>query len=255
MSHASESPMRVTADGLGGPLSGWGAAAGWRMSGGAATALAAAALMAGTTFLHGRMTDRWVVRDVSAELKQAAEMLESRFPKECGSWEIEEELPFDPQELKRAGAVGHVSRVYHNRKNKGRVTAFVVCANARDASGHTPDRCYPGAGFEIAETEHRETIPLADGGSAEAYTGTFRKQGKTLRVYWTYGVEGRWLAPQLARIELAGAKAVFKVYAIIEETSLPPGVGSRMCVDLLTKILPEFNAAAGWSTGPSQDGA
>jgi len=210
---------------------------------GIVTVIIAALAVGGTTLLHGRMTERWTGRNVAAELQRAAEQLQRHFPVNCGDWELSEELESSPEELKRAGAVGHVSRAYFNRKSKARLSVFVVCATPHDASGHTPDRCYPGAGFEIAETEHRLTIPLDDGRSAEVFTGTFRKTGQTLRVFWTYGFDGRWVAPQIARIELAPAKAVYKLYVIMDETPLPPGVGSKVCTEFMSSLLPQFDAA------------
>jgi hypothetical protein len=204
---------------------------------------AALAMVVGATYLQGRMTDRWSGRNVTAELKRAATLLEARFPERFAGWETAEEIEASPRELEKAGAVGHVSRIYKNAKSKAAVSTFVVCATPRDASGHTPDRCYPGAGFEIAETEHRETVPLSDGRDAQVFTGTFRRAGQTLRVFWTYGVEGAWVAPQLARIELADAKAVYKLYAIIDETPLPGGVGAKVCREFLADLLPRFDAA------------
>ena len=223
-----------------------------RASSGMVTAIAAAAVVIGATYLQGRMTDRWTGRNVAAELQQSAERLEKLFPKAVGAWEAVEELESHPEELERAGAVGHISRSYSNTKSKARLSAFVVCATPHDASGHTPDRCYPGAGFEIAETEHRMTVPLADDRTAEVFTGTFRKSGQTLRVFWTYGVDGRWIAPQIARIELAAAKAVYKLYVIIDETPLPPGVGSKVCVDFMGATLANFDAALREETQPGQ---
>jgi len=205
----------------------------------------ALAMVVGATYLQGRMTDRWSGRNVTAELKQAAVLLETRFPDRFGGWEGGEEIAASPRELLKAGAVGHVSRIYRHAKSKAVVSTFVVCATPRDASGHTPDRCYPGAGFEIAETEHRETVPLPDGREAHVFTGTFRRAGQTLRVFWTYGVEGAWVAPQIARIELADAKTVYKLYAIIDETSLPPGAGGKVCRQFLAEVLPAFDAALG----------
>jgi hypothetical protein len=118
---------------------------------------------------------------------------------------------------------------------------FVVCATPSDASGHTPDRCYPSAGFEIAEQEHRETITLEDGGTAEAFSGSFKKPGESLRIFWTYAVTGKWIAPQIARIELANNASVFKIYAIIDETAMPRGEGSRMGLQFLSDLIPEFD--------------
>jgi len=214
-----------------------------RSSRGMMTVIAAALVVLGATYLQGRMTDRWTGRNVTAELQQSAELLERLFPTSGGGWEAAEELTSSSEELERAGAVGHISRAYANRKSKARLSAFVVCATPHDASGHTPDRCYPGAGFEIAETEHRLTVPLADDRTAEVFTGTFRKAGQTLRVFWTYGVDGRWIAPQIARIELAASKAVYKLYVIIDETPLPPGLGTKVCTDFMTVMLDKFDAA------------
>jgi len=219
---------------------------------GIVTVIIAALVVGGTTYLHGRMTERWTGRNVAAELQWAAEQLQRHFPVSYGDWELSEELESSPEELKRAGAVGHVSRAYFNRKSKARLSVFVVCATPHDASGHTPDRCYPGAGFEIAETEHRLTIPLDDGRSAEVFTGTFRKTGQTLRVFWTYGFDGRWVAPQIARIELAPAKAVYKLYVIMDETPLPPGVGSKVCTEFMSSLLPQFDAAVKEATPSEQ---
>ncbi len=225
-----------------------------KLSGGMLTAIAAFGVVVGTTYLHGRMTDRWTGQNVAAELQQAAELLEKRFPKHCGDWEVAEELDSSPEELKRAGAVGHISRSYVNTRSKAQLSAFVVCATPHDASGHTPDRCYPGAGFEIAETEHRQTVPLADGRNAEVFTGTFRKAGQTLRVFWTYSMEDKWVAPQIARIELANARAVYKVYVIIDESTLPPGVGAKVCAEFLSDVLTQFDAALKEPNPASQPG-
>ncbi|MEI6239292.1 MAG: exosortase-associated EpsI family protein [Planctomycetia bacterium] len=209
---------------------------------GLVTVVLAAVLVVGVTVVQGMFTDRWSGRNVKAELKDAAERLEARFPSRFGSWEYVQELASDPKQLERAGAVGHISRLFTNRETGAKVSAFIVCATPHDASGHTPDRCYPGAGFEIAESEHRQSIPLEDGRMAETFTGTFRKTGQTLRVFWTYGVDGRWVAPQIARIELAGTSAVYKLYAIIDETRLPGGEATVICGDFLSALLPEFDA-------------
>jgi hypothetical protein len=200
-------------------------------------------LVAGVTVVQGMLTDRWSGRNVAADLKQAAELLETKFPNKFGEWEFVQELASDQKQLERAGAVGHISRLFANRETGAKVSVFIVCATPHDASGHTPDRCYPGAGFEIAEAEHRQSIPLADGRTAETFTGTFRKTGQTLRVFWTYGADGRWIAPQIARIELAGTSAVYKLYAIIDETRLPGGQALVVCADFLSALLPAFDAA------------
>jgi hypothetical protein len=228
-------------------------------------AAVAVALLVVVTVLQGRWTERWAERQDHV-LEAAARRLEDSFPETFGEWALDRPLETSKAELDRAGAVGSVSRVYLNRKTKAAVSAFVVCATPHDASGHTPDRCYPGAGFEIAEPEHRETITLGDGRIAEAYTGTFAKQGQTLRVFWTYGVPEKkkqepgagdtspgaavdgpqplvWQAPQIARIALNDYPAVYKLYAIIDQTKMASSRATSECSNFIANALPAFEAA------------
>lgn len=209
----------------------------------------------GVTVAQGYMTDRWTGKNVSEELRKDAARLESSFPKEFGSWKMIGETEADPAQLKAAGAVGHISREYQNVDNGARVGVFVVCATPSDASGHTPDRCYPSAGFEIAEQEHRENISLPDGKTAEAFSGSFKKPGESLRIFWTYAVTGKWVAPQIARIELANSLVVFKIYAIIDETAMPRGEGSRTGLQFLADLIPEFDRAIFVAADAAQVGA
>jgi len=227
------------------------------------TIAAALVLVVGVTFLQGSWTERWAKRR-DDELVTAAVRLERAFPTAFGDWKLDRELETSKAELERAGAVGSVSRVFRNAKTKTAISTFIVCATPHDASGHTPDRCYPGAGFEIAEQEHRETIDLTDGRVAEAYTGTFAKQGQTLRVFWTYGVPAdgagadgdappaggdagaaqlSWVAPQIARITLHDYPAVYKLYAIIDQTKLLGSRATKECSEFIAQLLPAFEAA------------
>jgi hypothetical protein len=209
----------------------------------------AALLVVGTTVVQGRWTERWtpISRD---EVIQAAALLEERFPQQFGEWEMERTLESDPKELEAAGAVGHVSRLYRNSRTKARISAFVVCALPYDASAHTPDRCYPGAGFTIGESEHRVKIGLGANRQAEAFTGTFVKAGQTLRIFWTYGVPGdvsdgqlEWLAPQLARIALTGEPSVYKLYAIADQTRIGTSQSMVECENFIAQLVPAFDAA------------
>ncbi|MFM9058733.1 MAG: exosortase-associated EpsI family protein [Planctomycetaceae bacterium] len=228
--------------------------------------LATILLVAGVTVVQGRWTERWAERHDEA-LGESARRLEQSFPTTFGEWRQDRQLETSKAELDRAGAVGSVSRVYRNQKTKTAVSAFVVCATPHDASGHTPDRCYPGAGFEISEPEHRETITLRDGRVAEAFTGTFAREGTVLRVFWTYGVPDtkpreagepepakdeqaadgppplKWVAPQIARIALNEFPAVYKLYAIIDQSKMPSTRATAECSDFIAEALPAFEAA------------
>jgi hypothetical protein len=217
---------------------------------------AAVALVAAATVVQGRWTERWapISRD---EVIAAARLLEERFPNTFGEWQVERELESDPKEIEAAGAVGHISRLYRNNRTKARVSAFVVCALPYDASAHTPDRCYPGAGFTIGESEHRVKVPVGDGRSAEVLTGTFAKAGQTLRIFWTYGVAGDagdgridWVAPQLPRIALSGEPSVYKLYAIADQTRVGTSQSMVECEGFISQLAPALDAALAGADNP-----
>lgn len=209
--------------------------------------LAAVLLVGAATAAQGWWTGRWASQSDPAALNRAARALENSFPTTFGDWEWdrEEKVKSDPKELDRAGAVGHVSRSYRNVRTKAKVATFVVCATPYHASAHTPDRCYPGAGFEIVESEHRVPVKLEDGREAETFTGTFSKDGQTVRVFWTYGLKNRWIAPQLARIALQneGVDAVYKLYVITDETHLRNAQSIDSCSDFIATLLPALDKA------------
>jgi hypothetical protein len=238
------------------------------------TAALAGLLVLGVTVVQGTWTERWVRQDDGGRLAEAAQLLERVFPERFGDWVYEQELDSNTQELARAGAVGHISKLYRNTRTNARVSAFVVCATPHDASGHTPDRCYPGAGFEIGETEHRHEVKLPDGTEVETFTATFRKAGQTLRIFWTYGIPDgpggdtkgsdakgsdakgageqggeqetgtgrfRWIAPGIARIALSGQPAVYKLYAIIDQTKFTTSQATAECSDFIAAGLAALN--------------
>ena len=191
-----------------------------------------------TTIVQGQWTDRWSGVDVGEALARGGRRLEEQFPRSCGDWKAVNDLAPDTRGLERAGAIGHVSRVYRHQGTGGLATVFAVCATPHDASGHTPDRCYPGAGFQAEEAESRRSVPLADGRTADVFTGTFAKAGQTLRIFWTYGGDGRWIAPPIARLGLAGRSFVYKLYVIVDATG--PGVAEAKATGeaFLAELLP-----------------
>lgn len=209
--------------------------------------VAAVILVAIVTVLQGLWTDRWASGIDAEAMRRSARALEESFPVRFGDWEWDEAIQAtsDPKELARAGAVGHVARTYRNARTRTTISTFVVCATPYDASAHTPDRCYPGAGFEIVEAEHRLKVPLSDGREAETFTGTFRKDNQSLRLFWTYGLKHRWVAPQLARISLQNERvnSVYKLYAIFDETKTGSAQGMEECKDFLAALLPALDAA------------
>jgi len=163
--------------------------------------------------VQGRWSDRW--GDPGADARKVAVRLQD-IPLNVGNWEGSDSEA-DLRELEAAGAVGHVTRVYRNKVTGTAVSLYLICGHSRDISVHTPDRCYPAAGFE--KLARPSEFKLTDAGAAaEFQTTTFRKEEtegiRHVRVFWTWSEDGQWTAPTAARRAFAGVPALFKLYFI-----------------------------------------
>jgi hypothetical protein len=179
-----------------------------------------AALVLATAIVQGLWSDRWT--DSSADSQYLAERID-RLPLKLGDWQGED-IAAAPRELRAAGAVGHLSRIYRNRLTGEQVSLFLICGHMRHVSVHTPDRCYPANGFEQQGEPQHFTIKTS-AGPVETFTTTFRQEEATgvhkQRVFWTWGYEAQWQAPDNPRVTFGGVRALYKLYLI---TSVPPSV-------------------------------
>jgi hypothetical protein len=198
---------------------------------------AAVVLIAAAAVYQGLQEGRWIGRTASAELQSFAARLEN-VPMNIGEWEGTDDQQ-DPQILEVAGVVGAVSRTYTHRYTSDKVSIFLVCADRRAVSTHTPDKCYQAAGFKVAEPPqpyHLSTTSLAgDGGDTGKQTKSEERAGEiTLlngayvlesphgtqrqRVFWAWSKDGTWIAPEGdARWKLRGSDAWYKLYIFASE--------------------------------------
>ena len=56
-----------------------------------------------------------------------------------------------------------------------------------------------------------------------------------------------WIAPQIARIALVHEPAVYKLYAIVDETRLTSSQAMVECEDFISQLLPMLDTAIGGS--------
>lgn len=176
--------------------------------------------------------------DAATELQHAGEVLEARFPQSFEDWEFVKEMPVDAAQLKPDGAGRYISRLFKNKKTGTELVVFALCAAPHYAvDGHAPEALLSGGGFTAGPAE-RQSITLKNGRTAEVFTRTYRKQGQTLRVLWAYGGDGKWIAPQIHRIELAGRATVYKLYAVSDATRISIDESTAACNDFLSTLLP-----------------
>ncbi len=181
---------------------------------------AAAVLMMGVScYYQGIWSERW---GEFPELQIYADQL-PEVPMDVGEWHAIDAGKSDERTRTISGAVGELNRVYTNPAGK-EVRVMIMCARFRDVFYHTPDRCYPAAGFEMLSEPQHEVIVLSNGKDAEFFTTTFRKSEVTgtheERGYWSWTADGTWKAPSQEKIEFAGTRALYKIYVF---GNMPPG--------------------------------
>jgi hypothetical protein len=223
-------------------------------------------VIVGLTAFEIQMTDRLSGTNVSAE--QRAELLE-KVPINIGDWHGEDKAT-DPNVRKTAGAIGAVSRSYRNSRTGEQVDLWLIVGHAREVSGHTPDICYPAAGFS-AQADENSSYTILFGDNSEAFpcfTNTFRKEDVTgqhlVRVFWSWfnpvdkTHEGKvtWETSGNARWHFGNTRALYKMYFTSMMRDPKETADLSACVRFAKEFLPEVNKALSEVyNGPAEAGS
>ena len=205
---------------------------------------AAVLLMGVSCFYQGKWSERW---GSFPELAIFAEQLEE-IPMNIGEWQGEDNQKSDERILQLSGAAGELVRTYRNAAGE-QVQVMLMCARFRDVFYHTPDRCYPAAGFEMQSQPQRDVI---DG--AHFFTTTFLKSEPTgthaERGYWSWSADGEWLAPTNEKLTFAGERALYKLYVF---GAIPASEDARAEHDYLSDFIRAFMPALETALRPAME--
>ena len=201
-------------------------------------------LMGVTCYYQGKWSERW---GEFPELEIFAEQLKE-IPKSVGEWQGEDEQQTDERILRLSGAAGELVRTYRNAAGE-EVRVMLMCARFRDVFYHTPERCYPAAGFEMQSQPQREVID-----DAQFFTTTFLKSEPTgthsERGYWTWSADGEWLAPANEKLTFAGERALYKLYVF---GAIPTSETARSDHDFLGDFIRVFMPAVETALRPAME--
>jgi hypothetical protein len=169
-----------------------------------------------TSIQQGYWTQRW--EDNTSEELAALAKAYAQIPLTVGDWEGEKSKEQGNQrELQAAGAVGHLSANYTNPKTGQVVSVYMICGASRDVSIHTPEACYPGAGFLMEGKTQKYTLGSSSS-PAEFTTAVFTKSTaagtQRLRLFWAWTVDGNWQSPDYPRLVFGGRQSLNKIYLI-----------------------------------------
>ena len=201
--------------------------------------LGSIALLLGAGYYHGISTDRWTPRGASLN---AIAQLET-IPRQIGDWKgVDQEMKLE--ELAGAGIRGGLTRIYTNDRKGERITMMILYGKANQLSVHTPDICYPAAGYEqIGGATRVEIAAPAPTMKGAFWANTFRRPDRPtldeLTVHYAWGVDHSWRAPDGdARLSFAWYPGIYKMY-IVQAVSKPNApVDSGASVDFLNAALP-----------------
>jgi len=183
------------------------------------------------TIIHGALTERFGASR-SAELDAFAARLQN-VPNEIGDWEGRD-AEVEREQIARSNVAGHLSRTFRHRKSGAVVNMFLVCGTSRHITLHTPDLCYPAAGFEMDGEPASRSVEAGLPEPVEFASSHFYKEDEEglhrLHVMWSFSSDGAWEGPRWARTALAGHSAIYKLY-VIGPLAYPQQDGDRSAVE------------------------
>jgi hypothetical protein len=126
-------------------------------------------------------------------------------PRSIAGWHAVEgsDKMLDPEIARIAGSSDHFIRIYQNEKTNEQVTVFVLYGLANSVYGHTPEVCYPAAGYQQTVASDNRDFSIPDSTIRAQYcSATFAKTMGGIGPYeevdvsYTFLHDGEWL-PEL----------------------------------------------------------
>jgi hypothetical protein len=125
----------------------------------------------------------------------------AQLPRTMGTWRADEssEIPLDPEVALFAGASDHIARNYIDEKSGERASALILYGLGHLVSLHTPDVCYPTAGYRLVKgpIDHSITVEGVKGPVRYRWAIYMKRIGRISRyeeTYCTFLHRGDWLS-------------------------------------------------------------
>lgn len=191
--------------------------------------------------LNGHWTGRWDSGNATAEAAQRVDAL----PLSAGDW-VAEPIAINPREKAIAQADGLISRRYTNRQTGQVVNLMMLCGRPGPISVHTPDVCFPGAGYR--EVGDASQFAIGDAAKDRFWVRHFEREtpgSMPTRVLYAWNDGDSWQASANPRFEHAGKPALFKLYVLRSLTNRDDAFDSDPAVDFIRKLLPQLRNVTG----------
>jgi hypothetical protein len=205
------------------------------------------ALIVCAGLVHGKLTNRWETPDLEGPAARLAEL-----PWVIGDWKGGDkpvELGPAVVQLDYSESLGEV-RTYVNRVTRAALTVHLTCGLRTPTLIHSPDLCYPQAGYECIRDKERRTItPAGPLNPAEFWVATYSKATAEvphdLRLFWTWRGGKEWRAPESPRFVFAPFPRIFKLVVLQELSPVAETQGTDPAPQFLELLLPEVEKVVG----------
>jgi hypothetical protein len=199
----------------------------------------AVALIVGTGLIYGAWTNRW---GPSPALTALAGRFES-VPMVIGDWKGEA-FELAPEERAMAGAVACLARRYINSTRGVSVSVLLLGGLPGLISTHTPDACYPGAGYSLDSSSPIKLPYGPERRQTEFRTALARRTGtnpSVLRIIWGWNASAGWKAPDEPRWEFGSASTLCKLFVVRETMGVAVAPERDPCGEFIDVFLPELD--------------
>jgi Protein of unknown function (DUF3485) len=196
-------------------------------------------LIVGAGLVDGVWTNRWRPAPELAALTAKFDSI----PMVIGDWQgTAFELP--PKERAMAGAEACLARRYSNPARGVSVTVLLVGGLPGDISNHTPDVCYPGAGYTTnspSPFDYRYSPSNKHAGLRTALATRGGVSPSVLRILWGWNASKGWTAPKEPRWSFASEPWLCKLYVIRETAGSAVKPEDDPSKEFLAVFLPELD--------------
>ena len=140
-------------------------------------------------------------------------------PEKLGNeWRLEEggESQLDPKVKQVAGCTDSLIRTYRNATTGVTVTTLILFGPGKEVAGHTPEICFPAAGYRSVAEPSSHSVANGSGSAAEFRSEVFARdqehQSRREEVYYSFRHANRW-SPDAQRYwkDFRHQPAIFKV--------------------------------------------
>jgi Protein of unknown function (DUF3485) len=184
--------------------------------------------------------------DLTKESRQSPFPL-AEVPKVIGAWRMDEGMDnqLDPEIARIAGSSDHFVRQYTNGKTGDIATVLVIYGLASTVAFHTPEVCYPAAGWTAAGaepmTDHELKIPGVDKVATYRrgfFSKTLAGHSEYADVVYSFRHTGDWLPNMTSRWKTFRYNpGMFKIQVARVVTDL--NIEDNTCPELLGDLMRE----------------